>query len=170
MGLVYVTRNKSIPGLVKIGSTEKSLAERMRGLNAPGVPGKHEPVYSCRVHQAMRLEKLTHIALARARDHKDREFFRITAADARRTIRVTAAGVGMEILGEDSDEGLDVEDRAAICEKIAALEAEDYRLLMLPQSWNPFLRGRTVEVNRRRQALMDQIARLRERLDEFGGE
>jgi hypothetical protein len=170
MGFVYVARNRSIPGLVKIGSTDKSVGDRMRGLNGPGVPGKHESVYNCRVHQAKRLEKLTHAALVGARDSKDREFFRITAAHARRTIRATAASVGMEIVEEESDQGLDFEDRAAVCEKVAALEAENFRLLMLPQSWNPFLRGRTVEVNRRRQALMDQIARLREKLDEFRDE
>ena len=168
MGYVYVARNKSILGLVKIGFTDQTPEKRIPDLNNhTGVPGKYEVVYRCQVNNAKHLEGLTHSALGPQRDSKDREFFRVTAAHARRIIRATASRVGIAILAEVSDPRLDVEDRAAIREKIGLLETERDHLSALPRSWNPFLKGRMVVVNGRRQALTDQIAKLRGMLDEL---
>ena len=74
MEFVYLATNERMPGLVKIGKA-KDADDRMRSLNAPGVPGKYEAKCICYVKDEARVEKTMHDMLRYA--HDDKEFFRV---------------------------------------------------------------------------------------------
>lgn len=78
-GYVYVLKNARMPGLIKIGMTERDdYEQRINELNRQtGVPVAFDVVYACKVKRedARRIEKALHKAFSTDRINKNREFF-----------------------------------------------------------------------------------------------
>lgn len=82
-GFVYVMTNQAFPSLVKIGrSSRDPTIDRVSELNQTGVPFPFKVEYYAFVSDAERVESLVHLALAKFRPNKSREFFEISVADA----------------------------------------------------------------------------------------
>ncbi len=82
MGFIYILSNASMPGLLKIGYTTRTVHERVQELNRPtGVPTpfKIEAYFHSDSPEAQ--ERRVHQALASCREGK--EFFRIDAEVAK---------------------------------------------------------------------------------------
>lgn len=81
-GYVYILSNESMPRLLKIGYTERSVEERVVELNSTGVPVPFEVdaiFYSANPQED---ESLIHNSLCNFRINKCREFFAIEPAHA----------------------------------------------------------------------------------------
>jgi hypothetical protein len=77
-GFVYVLTNESMPGLVKIGYTERTVEERIKELSQPtGVPTPFECFFAVEVENPQAVEKKIHDGLYDARKNLSREFFEI---------------------------------------------------------------------------------------------
>lgn len=91
-GFVYVLSNPAMPGLVKIGYTLGSVAERARDLSgATGVPVPFFVEYSHETLEPAVLEAVVHSDLESRRVNIAREFFRETVAEAVEAIKGAAA-------------------------------------------------------------------------------
>lgn len=84
VGWVYAFTTPSMPGIVKIGATNRDPAERLREANAD-TWHMHEYVVACvaEVADAFAAERAVHATLAARRVHPRREFFQVTEAEAR---------------------------------------------------------------------------------------
>jgi hypothetical protein len=91
---VYILENPSIPGVVKIGKTEREVAERARELSsATGVPTEFTVFRQYSVEDATATERKIHEQLAEHRVSNNREFFKLSADEA--------ASIIEEMLGQD---------------------------------------------------------------------
>jgi hypothetical protein len=82
-GIVYVLKNAAMPGIVKIGFTQRTDAKtRMNELYTSGVPVPFECVYAARVSNFEKVEKALHTAFSPHRINPKREFFSIEANQA----------------------------------------------------------------------------------------
>ena len=80
---IYVLENFSMPGLVKIGRTERSVSERVSELSShTGVPTGFTVVKEYAVANSVEAEKIIHGRLSDYRVANNREFFKIAAEDA----------------------------------------------------------------------------------------
>jgi len=85
---VYVLSNKAMPGLIKIGFTDKTPQKRVEGLSrATGVPITFDIEWAFPCFNAIRLEREVHNYFDGYRLRKDREFFRVTVDKAKEIIR-----------------------------------------------------------------------------------
>lgn len=90
-GIVYVLTNPAIPGLVKIGQTERGSAEvRMAELYSTGVPVPFECEFAARVNNPDAVESALHQAFAPNRINPKREFFQIEPNQAVTVLRLVA--------------------------------------------------------------------------------
>ena len=77
-GYIYFLTNEAMPGLYKIGSTTKSVEERMAELyNSSAVPVKFKCELKIYVPECKEGEFLIHEALKEYRVNQNREFFRV---------------------------------------------------------------------------------------------
>ena len=76
MGYVYILVNVSMPGLVKIGKTERTVDQRASELFTTGVPKPFEIAFVLFSEAYERLENEIHSELAESRVNPQREFFR----------------------------------------------------------------------------------------------
>lgn len=84
-GIVYVLTNPCMPGIVKIGMTErKDIDARMKELYTTGVPLPFECKFACNVKKSEceKIEKALHKAFSPQRINANREFFRIMPEQA----------------------------------------------------------------------------------------
>jgi hypothetical protein len=77
-GFVYVLSNKSMPGIVKIGSTERTIAERIAELSTTGVPEPFTVEHYVLVENPRDVEMAIHEALNDFRVNNKREFFKVS--------------------------------------------------------------------------------------------
>jgi hypothetical protein len=78
MAVVYILTNPAMPGLVKIGCTERTIEDRLRELTAsPGVPLPFECFLAVEVADPWPLERALHQAFGDSRINGRREFFEI---------------------------------------------------------------------------------------------
>jgi hypothetical protein len=87
-GFLYVAQNSSMPGLLKIGRTEKVPSARLDELFTTGVPEPFEIAYYALVQDSKKTEKEVHVLLDRYRYKANREFFAIGVAAAVRAIQL----------------------------------------------------------------------------------
>ncbi|MDR1067628.1 MAG: GIY-YIG nuclease family protein [Clostridiales Family XIII bacterium] len=81
--IVYILSNAAMPGLLKIGLTDKDdLSIRMKELYTTGVPVPFDCVYACIAEDNAKVEKAMHDKFAKQRLNPRREFFRLKAARA----------------------------------------------------------------------------------------
>ena len=91
-GYIYVLTNRAMPGVVKIGRTERDPSDRARELRTTGVPSPFELVHSSLVDDCESVEKHIHRLLAErgVRFLPDREFFEVSSTDAIELIELVA--------------------------------------------------------------------------------
>jgi len=114
MGYVYVLSNPAMPGLVKIGCTDRSPQDRVSELSAStGVPTPFVLEVAAYFLDHSEVERELHTALAEHRVRGGRESFSLSIESARRKlmdkrIEVLAAEIGL----------LDPEDRWRLFERL----------------------------------------------------
>lgn len=82
-GYVYIVSNPSMPGLVKVGFTARSVKERIDELSDhTGVAEAYVEEWHCAVSSPQEAEKKAHHALEPFRYSRNREFFRISVDQA----------------------------------------------------------------------------------------
>ncbi|NDE54549.1 MAG: GIY-YIG nuclease family protein [Actinobacteria bacterium] len=101
-GWIYIAANESIPGLLKIGFTDRDPIARMAELQTTGVPSPFVLIYQCLVEDAEALEREIHCALTSKRHATNREFFRCTVADAKEAVRSSLYTLKLDTLYETS--------------------------------------------------------------------
>jgi S-DNA-T family DNA segregation ATPase FtsK/SpoIIIE len=80
---IYILENTLMPGLVKIGRTERSVSERVGELSShTGVPTSFTVVKEYAVENSVEAEKKIHERLSDFRVNDNREFFKMEAEDA----------------------------------------------------------------------------------------
>ena len=78
MATVYILTNQSMPGLIKIGITERKVEDRMRELySSSAVPLPFECYFALEVKDAKLVEKKIHHGFDDYRINENREFFEI---------------------------------------------------------------------------------------------
>jgi len=78
VGIVYVLTNPAMPGLVKIGKTNRaSVSMRLNELYSTGVPVPFECDFAGRVEDVSKVERAFHQAFSPYRINSKREFFQI---------------------------------------------------------------------------------------------
>jgi hypothetical protein len=80
---VYIFKNKTMPGLLKIGYTDKDPFIRAENMSrSTGIPVGFEVIYSFACFNGIRLEREVHLELDKYRINTDREFFNISIENA----------------------------------------------------------------------------------------
>jgi hypothetical protein len=80
---IYILENTLMPGLVKIGRTERSVSERVNELSSStGVPTGFTVVKEYAVANSVEAERIIHERLSDYRVSENREFFKMEADDA----------------------------------------------------------------------------------------
>ena len=92
MGYVYILVNASMPGLVKIGKTERTVDQRTSELFTTGVPEPFEIAFMLSSEAYERLESEIHKGLAEYRVSLQREFFRFPVDGAIEVLEALHAG------------------------------------------------------------------------------
>ena len=83
-GYVYIAINPEYAGRVKIGKTEDTIENRMKGLTRhSGVLGSFTCYYCVKVENPLYVESLLHALFAEYRYQENREFFTITPEKAK---------------------------------------------------------------------------------------
>ena len=84
---VYVLKNETLPGLLKIGYTKLTPDQRAKQIsNATGVPLPYKVAWAFRCFNGELLESEVHHALRKYRVNNQREFFQISLNEAKQTI------------------------------------------------------------------------------------
>ena len=90
-GWVYILSNPAMPGLLKIGCTERTPDDRARELSdKTGVPARFVVEWAWPVSDWKAVEALTHTRLGACRPNVNREFFSCSVSKARRAIKHAA--------------------------------------------------------------------------------
>lgn len=80
---IYILENESLPGVVKIGRTEREVAKRVKELSsATGVPTEFTVFRKYVVEDSITAERKIHKRLAEFRVSDNREFFKLSADEA----------------------------------------------------------------------------------------
>ncbi len=95
-GWVYIVTNKAMPGIVKVGYTERHPNERVREFNRTGVPYGYVVEYAIQVAEPYQLEQDAHCTLSSCRAGK--EWFKCTVAHATSVIQMHARLLLREII------------------------------------------------------------------------
>src|SRR5574344_529285 len=78
--IVYVLKNESMPGLIKIGITQQDdMGQRLPTLYTTGVPFPFECLWAGEVDNCHEIEILIHNAFKDSRINPKREFFKLDA-------------------------------------------------------------------------------------------
>ena len=115
-GIVYVLTNPCMPGMVKIGMTERSeIDARLRELYTTGVPLPFECKFACKVNKSEcgRIEKALHTAFAPQRINANREFFRINPEQAIAILELFHHEDVTNEISQEIENDLTPEDKAA---------------------------------------------------------
>ena len=92
MGYVYILVNASMPGLVKIGKTERTPDQRASELFTTGVPESFEVAFALSSEVYENLEDKIHYELDAYRVNHDREFFRFPVDGAVEVLKALHIG------------------------------------------------------------------------------
>jgi len=82
IGFIYVLSNEAMPGIVKVGITEKLAEDRAKKLHGTGVPLAFDVEFRAATSRIKTVETKAHAILATSRVAANREFFRVTPAEA----------------------------------------------------------------------------------------
>lgn len=83
MGHIYILSNEAMPGLLKVGFTDRKPEERARELHSTGTPAPFVVEFAVELSgDTYQIEQRIHRRLQRFRPDRRREFFRIELIDA----------------------------------------------------------------------------------------
>lgn len=99
-----------MPGYIKIGRTETSVAQRMAELDKTSVPLPFQCFYAARVDDFAKVERALHTAFGDARVRPSREFFKLDPYRAKVLLELIA----LEDVTPIDDESIDVEGQDAL--------------------------------------------------------
>lgn len=106
-GYIYILSNPYMPGVVKIGRTERDPNERISELSsATGVPAPFVLEYSVSVPDLEMAEKEIHVALSGNRVDDNREFFKVSVEQAKEAVRNKGVDMLASQLLQYEDEAL----------------------------------------------------------------
>ncbi|MBF0641458.1 GIY-YIG nuclease family protein [Pseudomonas protegens] len=91
-GFVYIMINPAMPGLVKIGLTERTSDDRAKDLRSTGLPTDFITVYDELVTDCKTVEKRMHARFDSFRYQPNREFFEIPVRQAIRGLMEESVG------------------------------------------------------------------------------
>jgi hypothetical protein len=131
VGYIYVLANDAMPGLLKVGFTERTPSERARELHTTGTPAPFNVVFAVQLEgNVYQIEQRIHRRLRRFRPDRRREFFRIGLDEAVQRIADFVADerhVVINVMGDVPDPFPDAEERAARRRALEMKEAADKR-------------------------------------------
>jgi hypothetical protein len=113
-GIIYVISNPAMPGIVKIGITNRDdIKQRLRELFTTSLPVPFECEYACKVNDVEKVEKALHIAFQNNRVNPQREFFKIEPEQAIAVLKLLAVEDITPQVVRDYEHDLNPSDAAA---------------------------------------------------------
>lgn len=107
VGYIYVLSNPCMPGVIKIGRTERDVNERIFELSSStGVPAPFVLEYSIFVLDLEAAEQEIHFALSDSRVNDNKEFFNLSVEEAKKAVRNKAIDILASQLLQYEDEAL----------------------------------------------------------------
>jgi hypothetical protein len=105
MSIVYILTNEAMPGYVKIGRTETSVAQRMSELDKTSTPLPFQCFYAARVDDYAKVERALHTAFGETRVRPSREFFRLDPYRAKVVLELIAKEdvTPVDVVGTDQE-------------------------------------------------------------------
>ena len=88
---IYVLANNAMPGLYKVGWTERNPIDRAKDLSTTGLPEPFKVVYEHKTNLTMDIEKKIHKELDSYRNRGNREFFKTDLSILKKVIKETIA-------------------------------------------------------------------------------
>ena len=86
--IIYALVNEAMPGLVKIGRTERPVEERLREFYNTAVPYPFQCIYAAEVSDITKVERLLHNVFKDKRVNPGREFFKVDTEQVISAIRL----------------------------------------------------------------------------------
>ena len=90
MKTVYILTNEAMPGVIKIGWTDNSVEQRMKELDKTGTPLPFTCYFAKRVDDPKFVESKLHEAFDEFRIRENREFFRMSADQAKAALEIAS--------------------------------------------------------------------------------
>ena len=90
MKTVYILTNEAMPGIIKIGWTDNAVEQRMKELDKTGTPLPFTCFYAKRVDDPRFVESKLHEAFDEFRIRDNREFFRMSADQAKAALEIAS--------------------------------------------------------------------------------
>ena len=90
MKTVYILTNEAMPGIIKIGWTDNAVEQRMKELDKTGTPLPFTCFYAKRVDDPRFVESKLHEAFDEFRIRENREFFRMSADQAKAALEIAS--------------------------------------------------------------------------------
>lgn len=128
-GYVYVLSNPSMPGVVKIGFSNAGGKARSKQLYTTSVPNAFKLEFEVLVDRPERLERSVHNELKASRVTDNREFFKLSVAEAIATILGIAHRRYKKIADDQIEPEILVNERPMTAEQIAANRARGIAVL-----------------------------------------
>lgn len=85
-GCIYILENDEMPGLYKVGWTERSADERAKELSGTGLPTPYKVAYSKSTNLTAEIEKTIHKNLDYCRLRSNREFFKADFLEIKKVV------------------------------------------------------------------------------------
>jgi hypothetical protein len=112
--IVYILTNPVMPGVVKIGKTNKEdVADRVKELFTTGVPVPFDCVYACVVNDNDSIEKTMHAKFTKHRINPKREFFWLNPKAAVKALKVYEIEDATPDVRDDADHIISEEEKNA---------------------------------------------------------
>ena len=90
MKTVYILTNEAMPGIIKIGWTDKNVEERMKELDKTSTPVPFTCYFAKRVEDPTFVESKLHEAFDEFRIRDNREFFRMSPDQAKAALEIAS--------------------------------------------------------------------------------
>ncbi len=163
-GFVYVLKNSSMPGLVKVGITENSIDERIQQLFTTGVPSRFEVAlqYEVNARHLRTIEADVHRHLTVLKLHAGKEFFRVEVSKCASIVEkfIFETGDGEFVEHESGRRRLLVEAQA-----IKAQQERDAKVAH--ERYQRDIAEREAEVDRRIARLTIDLQRINAKVEKW---
>lgn len=107
MGKVYIIINEWMPGVAKIGKTERTVSDRIREISSNSSPKGWEEYFSVESDRFKDIEEHMHIILSDKRIWKEREYFEVEAERAviilKSALNLCGGGIAKPEIIEDNE-------------------------------------------------------------------
>ena len=163
-GFIYILRNETMPGLLKIGMTTQVPMERARDLHTTGVPAPFKVELTIYHEDCVKMERLIHLTLGQSRHSQRREFFRIDLVEAK--VRVSEIVLELCKLGKDIRESNAIDMPLSVGDRLTSdtwdLHREHHPNLPPDGGWSPSMAPEWAQYLKPSECLVLELRRLRE--------